>query len=204
MKLTTLLVSAAAAVLAAPASSPAGGITSRQSDGPIYPHRTFRYWVQTGDLKEDPQDQLLVVKDGNAAHETTTIVTFDVSPDLAGRRCKLQFDLWPRDVSTGSKQADVFTVIDPPTHDFSAATVAKWRPAALAETQRSRDIHQGRISVQVPGSAVWIQSFHGYPEFDCPAGKLLGLEYVGVNDEVAIRWDIGVTGPIIVPLPLPL
>ncbi|EEH34302.1 hypothetical protein PAAG_05351 [Paracoccidioides lutzii Pb01] len=199
MKLNTLLVSAAAAVLAAPSSSPAEGISARQNDL-IYPHRTFRYWVQTGALKEDPQDQLLVVKNGVAADETTTIVTFEVSSDLEGRRCKLLFDLWPRDVSTGSKQADVFTVINPPTQDFSAETVSRWRPAALAETQRSRDIHQGRISVNVPGSAVWIQSFHGYPEFDCPAGKLFALEYVGVNDEVAIRWDIGVTGPRITPI----
>ncbi|PGG98008.1 hypothetical protein GX51_07050 [Blastomyces parvus] len=200
MKLATLLISAATAALAAPASSPAGDITSRQIPGKIYPHRTFRYWVSSGKLKEDPQDQLLVVKNGIAEHETTTIVTFDISPDLQGRRCRLQFDLWARDVSTGSKQADVFTVIDPPTHDFSPATVSQWRPAALAETQRSRDIHQGRIQVEAPGSAQWIQSFHGYPEFDCPAGKLFALEYVGVNDQVAIRWDIGVTGPIIIPL----
>ncbi|KLJ12093.1 hypothetical protein EMPG_12791, partial [Blastomyces silverae] len=92
MKLATLLIAAATAVLAAPASSPAGDIAGRQTNGKIYPHRTFRYWVLSGELKEDPQDQLLVVKDGIAEHETTTIVTFDISPDLQGRRCRLQFD----------------------------------------------------------------------------------------------------------------
>ncbi|PGH15922.1 hypothetical protein AJ79_02089 [Helicocarpus griseus UAMH5409] len=199
MKLATLLISAAAAVLAAPSASPAKDITKRQNNL-IYPYRTFRYWVQTGNLKEDPQDQLLVVKDGNPANESTAILTFNLPSDLLGRRCRLLFDLWDRDVSTGSKEADVFTVIDPPTSDFSAATIAQWRPAKIAEMQRSRDVHQGRIRVEAPGSAVWIQSFHGYPEFDCPAGKLFALEYVGVNDRVAIRWDIGVTGPRIAPL----
>ncbi|KAK2813709.1 hypothetical protein FQN50_000107 [Emmonsiellopsis sp. PD_5] len=199
MKLTTLIASVAATALAAPASSPASDINARQFEI-LYPHQTFRYWVQTGAVKEDPQDQLLVVKNGNQADETTAILTFQVPPELEGRRCQLHFELWDRDVSTGSHQADVFTVIDPPTGDVPAANLKNWRPAKIAETERSRDVHQGRIEVEVPGIAEWIDSFHGYPEFDCPAGTLFAIEYVGVNDAVEIRWDIGVTGPTIRPL----
>lgn len=164
----------------------------------IYPYATYRYWVATGQIKEDPQDQLLIVKNGVAADETTTIVTFDFAPELEGRTCKLLFDLWDRDVSTGSQTADVFSVIDPPdsrsgsgsNSDLSATSFE----TALALAQ-SRDQHVGRIHVPKPGTAEWVMSYYGWPEFPCPAGQLIGIEYVGVGDNVEIRWDIGVTGP---------
>lgn len=197
MKIATLLASAAAVALARPTASSNEDISKRQQNI-IYPHGTFRYWINTGEIKEDPQDQLLVVKNGNTADETSTIVTFNVPPELEGRTCNLLFDLWNRDVSTGTQDLDVFTVINPPVGDFSIASVKasipKWRPA------QSRDQHEGRIHVPKPGSAQWIESYHGYPQFPCPAGQLVGIEYVGVGDAVTVRWDIGVTGPRIQPL----
>ncbi|PGH28243.1 hypothetical protein AJ80_00134 [Polytolypa hystricis UAMH7299] len=194
MKLAAILASAAAVALAAPNSLPERNIKDRQLDL-MYPHRTFRYWINTQELKEDPQDQLLVVKNGNPDDESSCIVTFDFPPEVEGKTCRLVFDLWKdRDHSTGTQTADVFTVIDPPLDDSVSVqtlkqNVAEWRPA------HSRDQHQGRVKLPVPGPAEWIESYHGYPEFPCPAGQLLGLEYVGAGDRVEVRWDIGVTGP---------
>jgi hypothetical protein len=173
----------------------------RRDDSLLWPYATYRYWVQTGRWKEDPQDQLLVVKNGNQAEETTTIVTFSIPPSAQGHTCKLLFDLWDRDVSTGSQQADVFTATKPTGATFSAndadsaaslQTVSKETAEVIVQ---SRNEHVGRIQVTAPGTANWIQSYHGYPEFACPAGQMVGFEFVGVNDQVTIRWDIGVTGP---------
>ncbi|KAA8648090.1 hypothetical protein EYZ11_006164 [Aspergillus tanneri] len=193
MKSIILLLAVSATTLAA--SIPRSSIPQ---DNLLYPYATYRYWVQTGQFKEDPQDQLLVVKNGNPADETTTIVTFDVTPDLQGKRCKLLFDLWERDVSTGSNQTDVFTATKPTGASLQskdkAAVQALSRETAEMVVQ-SRDVHTGRIKVTAPGQAEWVLSYDGYPEFDCPAGTMAGFEFVGVYDEVAIRWDIGVTGP---------
>ncbi|EIT74523.1 hypothetical protein AO1008_05148 [Aspergillus oryzae 100-8] len=166
----------------------------------LYPYETYRYWVQSGNWKLDPQDQLLVVKNGNAADETTSIVTFNIPPAADGHKCKLLFDLWDRDVSSGSKQADVFTATRPTgasasdsdTGSVSLQSVSKEVADVIVQ---SRDEHVGRISVSAPGTADWVLAYQGYPEFDCPAGQIVGFEFVGVGDEVAIRWDIGVTGP---------
>ncbi|KAH8429375.1 uncharacterized protein LDX57_007039 [Aspergillus melleus] len=193
----TVLSLIGAATLATAASLP----HAARADTLLYPYRTYRYWVQSGVFKEDPQDQLLVLKNGNQAEETTTIVTFDISPDLQGRRCKLLFDLWERDVSTGSQQADVFTATKPTgaqakeDGEVSVQAVAAASKEVAEVIVQSRDEHIGRIKVAAPGVAEWVMSYDGYPEFDCPAGEMAGFEFVGVNDQVAIRWDIGVTGP---------
>ncbi|KNG80191.1 hypothetical protein ANOM_011405 [Aspergillus nomiae NRRL 13137] len=94
--------------------------TPRQ-DSLLWPYATYRYWVQTGNWVLDPQDQLLVVKNGNAADETTSIVTFDIPATADGHKCKLLFDLWDRDVSTGSQLADVFTATKPTGASASAS-----------------------------------------------------------------------------------
>ncbi|KAL1953528.1 hypothetical protein VTO42DRAFT_2626 [Malbranchea cinnamomea] len=154
----------------------------------VWPSGTFRYWVKTGHVVADPQDQLLVVKDGNQDHETTTIVSFDAQPDLAGRTCRLIFDLWDRDVSTGTQQVDVFSYVDPPVYTFNAANVADVRPASY------RDKHKGRLRLPKPGRGEWLVAYDGYPEFPCPQNTV-AVEFVGVGDRVEVRWDIGVTGP---------
>jgi hypothetical protein len=157
---------------------------------------TYRYWVNTGRIITDPQDQLLVVKNGVAADETTSIVTFDFNPEmgLEGRTCRLIFDMWDRDHSTGTQQNDVFSVINFPSTSASLARVniAAVRPAA------SRDQHRGRIFIPKPGSAQWIQSYNGYPDFPCPKEEVMAFEFVGAGDRVETRWDIGVTGPRVI------
>lgn len=182
MKLLTLLISATAASLAAAAPS----IAARQKIGNIlYPYRTFRHWVQDGKIVNDPQDQLLIVKNGVAADETTTIVTFNFPEDSAGKTCELIFELWgDRDHSTGTQTLDVFTYTDPP-QSFSA----------LAAEIKGRDEHVGRIVAPLQANATWIQSYDGWPTIECPAGQLIGVQYVGAGDAVEVRWDIGVTGP---------
>lgn len=186
MRFLPLLVSGAAVSSAVPTAN-ARDATSTT----LYPAGTYRYWVETGNIVQDPQDQLLIVKNDKAADETTTIVTFDFDESTEGKTCELLFELWDRDVSTGTKKLDVFTYSDPPSiaREFSAADVAEW--ASI----RSRDNHVGRIVAPKPGNATWEMSYHGWPRISCPAGQLIGVEYVGVGDNVEVRWDIGVTGP---------
>lgn len=152
----------------------------------IWPAETYRYWVKTGETQLDPPEGL-VQKNGNQDEEITTLVNFQFPADLEGRTCRLRFDLWPRDTSEGSQRADVFTSLAP--EGFSIASDGVWPPG------NKRDEHVGRIFVTAPGSAVWEQSYHGFPEFPCPAGRVFGGEFVGVGDEDKIIWDIGVTGP---------
>ncbi|KAL2693496.1 hypothetical protein Neosp_000056 [[Neocosmospora] mangrovei] len=185
MKLLAFLFSTVAVTLAAPV------LETRQFEDIIFPAGTYRRWVQSGTIIQDPQDQLLIVKNGKAADETTTIVTFDFDQSTEGKTCELIFELWDRDVSTGTQTLDVFTWSDPPRglRTFSVADIAKWAEA------KSRDNHVGRILVPKPGNATWIMSYQGWPKIPCPAGQLIGVEYVGVGDRVEVRWDIGVTGP---------
>lgn len=186
MKLFALLASTAA-VSAAAVASPH---QYHETHTTLYPWGTYRYWVATGEIKEDPQDQLLVVKNGIAADETTTIVAFNVPESAEGKQCELHFELWDRDVSTGSMMLDVFTYDDPPEDTSELA-----RLLGGDEMARGRDQHAGRMRVPKPGVAEWIQSYNGWPVVPCPAGQRIGIEYVGVGDAVQVRWDIGVTGP---------
>ncbi|CAH0020666.1 unnamed protein product [Clonostachys rhizophaga] len=160
-------------------------------NGLIYPYATYRYWVQTGKTIIDPQDQLLIVKNGNPADETTTIVTFQFDQSTQGKTCELMFELWDRDVSTGTQTLDVFTYSNPPRPVVQLTTT----DIAQLVSAKSRDNHAGRIIAPKPGNATWIQSYQGWPKIPCPAGQYIGVEYVGAGDFVEVRWDIGVTGP---------
>ena len=153
----------------------------------IWPSNTYRFWVHDGHAIQDPQDQLLVVRNGNVRDETTTIVTFDPKPEFAGRTCRLRIDLWNRDVSTGSQQADVFSWIGPLPNTLNVAKVDEIRPF-------SRGVQKGRITLPKPGQSQWIQQYDGYPEFPCPQ-ELMAIEFVSAGQELALRWDIGATGP---------
>lgn len=172
-----------------------GAASLRQSferDGAVMRlYATCRRSVSTGELEPDPQDKLLVVNDGDPATEATTIMTFNFPSSVQDRTCKLLFDLWDGDVSTGSQTVNVFSTIDPPG---SPEVSASSRGHALAVMQ-SRGQQTGRVHVAAPGEADWVMSFYGMPEFPCPAGQLTGLEFVGVGDAVTMRWGIGVTGP---------
>ena len=180
MKLLTLLATATAA--SAAALSP---LTPRQ-DTILWPHRTYRRWVNTGAMVNDPQDQPLIVKNGNQADETTAIVSFQFDQSTAGKKCQLLFRLWAdRDTTTGSKLLDVFTYNNLPEDNFEAMKMGVLE----------RDQHAGRIRAEFVEEAEWVMQYHGWPVIDCPAGETIGIEYVGVGDEVVVQWDIGVTGP---------
>ncbi|KAL4892235.1 hypothetical protein BDV59DRAFT_202751 [Aspergillus ambiguus] len=168
---------------------------AQRQESLLWPYSTYRYWVNSGQWKEDPQDQLLIVKNGVLADETTTIVTFNIPTDLEGHTCKLLFDLWDRDVSTGTQEADVFTATKPTGAERSAVSLKTVAKQTAEFVVQSRDKHVGRIHITAPGTADWIQTYEGYPEFECPAGQVVGFEFVGVGDDVSVRWDIGVTGP---------
>lgn len=186
MKFLAFLASTAIVSLAAPANN------ARQiHDNIRYPAGTYRRWIQTGEVIQDPQDQLLVVKNGNPADETSTIVTFDFDPSTEGKTCELIFELWDRDHSTGTQLLDVFTYLDPP----QLARVLSAEDVATMASVKSRYEHVGRIRVPKPGNATWEMAYHGWPTIPCPAGELIGVEYVGAGDLVEVRWDIGVTGP---------
>lgn len=180
MKLLAFLAAASAA--SAAAVKPA--VSARQTDL-LYPSRTYRRWIQSGDMVLDPQDQLLVVKNGNQADETTAVVEFTFDDDTEGKKCQLLFELWEdRDISRGSQTLDVFTYNNLPEE-----------VRALVEVLE-RDDHAGRIKALTDGEeAEWTLSYDGWPIIDCPAGESIGIEYVGVGDAVEVQWDIGVTGP---------
>lgn len=183
--MTTLL--AATTAVAVPLEN-----TKRAND--VYPYATYRRWVSSGELVEDPQDQPLVVKTSGTPDETTTLVTFNLDASTEGRTCRLDFNLWGRDTSTGSQTMEVFSLLDP----AGAASVSAEASRALAvRLAQSRDKDLGRIRVPAPGTAEWVMAYYGMPEFPCPAGQLIGMEFVGVGDDVTVQWDIGVTGPIV-------
>lgn len=92
----------------------------------------------------------------------------------------MNFNLLDRDTSTGSQSVEVFSLINPPP-----------------EGPGSRGEDLGRIRVPAPGVAEWVMAYGGMPEFPCPAGELIGFEFVGVGDQVTIQWDIGVSGPTV-------
>ncbi|KAL4883494.1 hypothetical protein BJY04DRAFT_216316 [Aspergillus karnatakaensis] len=175
MKLS--IISALATLTALAASTP---LSPRQTTI-LYPYRTYRYWINSGSVKEDPQDQLLVVKDRSPSNESSTLTTFWIPPEYAGRTCKLVIDLWDRDHSTGTQTVDVFTSVAP----------------------GRRDNNIGRVYLPKPGRGEWVSRFGWSEEFECPVGGegegegLIGFEFVGAGDEVEVRWDIGVTGPLI-------
>ena len=178
-----------AAATAASAAAVAPQLSARQ-EGLLYPLRTYRRWIQTGQMVEDPQDQPLVVKNGNQADETSTVVSFEFDQSTEGKKCQLLFELWgDRDISEGSGQdglaeLDVFTYKNlPPTISAKSIEI------------KERDDHAGRILAAFDEEATWVQSYKGWPVIDCPAGEIIGIEYVGVGDNVKVQWDIGVTGP---------
>ncbi|EFR04050.1 hypothetical protein MGYG_07056 [Nannizzia gypsea CBS 118893] len=183
MKFTALLVSAAAVVLAAPTPNSNNAEIEARNIRIVSPKDTFLHYINTGETNHDVYSKPLVVKNGKAAEETSAVVTFSFDGSLANRRCRLRFDTSPGDISKGSQQLDVFSVINPPTWPI--------------QKPFSRDQQRGRIYVQVPGPAQWVQSYNGYPEFDCPVNKLIGYEFVGVYDYDIIDWAVGSTGPSI-------
>ncbi|KAL2220299.1 hypothetical protein M432DRAFT_312520 [Thermoascus aurantiacus ATCC 26904] len=187
MKLFSFSTTAIAALLGATGSiaAPAPNAPNHPStDSVLYPCTTSLYHVSTGAI-DYGKDFGLVSKKGDSVSDITTLVTFVFPDSWANRKCRLVFELGASDTSTGSQRADVFSSIAP-----AGTPASSWPPGNL------RDEQLGRIFVTGPGVAVWEQAFNGAPDFDCPAGKVVGGELVGVNDVDEIRWSVAAgSGP---------
>ncbi|KAF3481215.1 uncharacterized protein GIQ15_03974 [Arthroderma uncinatum] len=181
MKFTALLLSAVAVVIAAPAGKPSSPEVATRGSQLVLPKDTFLHYINTGVTNHDIYGRPLVVKNGKASEETSAVATFQLGSSVSGHRCRLRFDTAAGDISKGSQQLDIFSVINPPTWPL--------------QNSFSRDQHRGRIYVPLPGQAQWIQGYNGYPEFDCPVNQLFGFEFVGVYDYDIVDWNVGSTGP---------
>jgi hypothetical protein len=177
-------VAIAAAILGATSCLGAPTPFSRPSTPTtIFPIVTSQYNVWTGAVNFDTP-RGLISKTGTTP-DITTLATFKVPNEWAGRTCELVFTLnGPTDSATGSQRADVFTSLAPAVTDTTT-----WPQGNL------RDQDFGRFVAVPGGSATWEQIFNGAPQFPCPAGQLLAGELVGVYDVDHIEWDIQTGGP---------
>lgn len=189
-KFVSILAASASLASAAP-TSPSGNVVARNPGYPeVIPAGTYRRYINSGETISNPQDQPLVVKNGNFEDETSTIITFRFDEDTEGLICQLNFELSDEDTSKGTKTMDVFTWTNP--EDLEALTTGK----VLKKPQtKSRDEQAGRVVVSAPGRAGWSMSYGDWPAIPCPAGQLIGVEYVGAGEEVEVGWEVGVTGP---------
>lgn len=194
-KFATILAASASLAAAAPTEGRNNKVAARQdAQNPgypeVFPSGTYVRYINSGETVSDPQDQLLVVKNGNFEDESSTIVTFQFDEDTEGLTCQLNFELSEDDTSTGTKTMDVFTWTNPEDLEALIAGENLKKP----ET-KSRDEQAGRVAVSAPGRAGWTMTYGDWPAIPCPAGQLIGIEYVGVGDRVEVGWDSGVTGP---------
>lgn len=189
LKFATILAASASLAAAAPAQH-ASGKAARQEVTEHFPSESYLRYINSGETISDPHDRPLVVKNGNFEDETSTIATFQFGDDVAGKTCQLVFELDDDDTSEGTKTMDVFNWTNP--EDLENLVSGK----AVKKVQtKSRDEHAGRILVSAPGTATWIMNYGEWPSIPCPAGELIGIEFVGVGDEVEVAWVPGVTGP---------
>ena len=182
------LIASTSAVASAAAIAP---ISARQDFEVVFPSHIIRRFIESGELVEEkPLAHSVVVKNGNAADEVSAITTFDFDESTKGKKCQLHFELQEgRDTSDGSERMDIF--------------IYKNLPGGAAPTKKTvsvkeRDEHVGRIHAplgEAGDDATWEQAYEGWPEIDCPAGETLGLEFVGVGDEINVKWTETKTGP---------
>ncbi|KAI1907234.1 hypothetical protein LOZ65_006799, partial [Ophidiomyces ophidiicola] len=145
----------------------------------ISPVNTYRLFINNRNLVKNPPGPFFVVKDNKPHEESSAVVTFNLDESYKGRTCKFLFEICANCI-TGSRQLDIFTVLNPPGQ----------RP----HPGPSRDQHKGRLEVLLDGKTNWIQKYNGFPRFPCPTG-LFGFEVVGAGELVKAGWTIGKTGP---------
>lgn len=175
--LTTLL----ATTLAAPIE-PYNGAQS------IHPTTLSQYSVWTG-ATNYATAWGRIFKSGHES-DVTTLVTFDFPAWTAGHKCELAFSLDSSATVTGSGQFDVFTSLAPAT-----GSTTTWPSGNL------RDQYLGRAQAVNGGYATAVDGYGSNGVFDCPAGRRMAGELVGVNDVVEIKWNGGVAGPYIIVSP---
>ncbi|KAI2229257.1 hypothetical protein LOZ13_006646 [Ophidiomyces ophidiicola] len=130
-------------------------------------------------LVKNPPGPFFVVKENKPQEESSAVVTFNLDQSYKGRTCKFLFEICANCI-TGSRQLDIFTVLNP--------------PGLRPHPGPSRDQHKGRLEVLLNGKTNWIQKYNGFPKFPCPTG-LFGFEVVGAGELVKAGWTIGKTGP---------
>ncbi|PGH28256.1 hypothetical protein AJ80_00147 [Polytolypa hystricis UAMH7299] len=148
----------------------------------IYPTVISQYNIWTGAVDFDTQ-QGLIFKDGREP-DKTTLVTFDFPAWTEGKQCTFVFDLDSSATVSGSGLFDVFSSIQPATE-----STQDWPSGNL------RGQHLGRMRAHAPGRAT--VEFGNQP-FDCPTGKTMPTELVGVYDIDHIAWDRDFAGPSII------
>ncbi|GAD93553.1 predicted protein [Paecilomyces variotii No. 5] len=145
----------------------------------LYPRATSLFYVSSGDIEYNSSYGLIYKGTGSVSDsDITTLVTFEVPENWAGKNCTLYFDLAPEDVLSGSNTADVFTSLTVVERSSS-----DWSPG------NQRDEHLGRFRVDGSWKGKWIDTHEeDTPQFECPANELIAWELVGVSDRVKIRW----------------
>ncbi|KAI2250684.1 hypothetical protein LOZ10_006655, partial [Ophidiomyces ophidiicola] len=145
----------------------------------ISPVNTYRLFINSRNLVKNPPGPFFVVKENKPQEESSAVVTFNLDQSYKGRTCKFLFEICANCI-TGSRQLDIFTVLNP--------------PGLRPHPGPSRDQHKGRLEVLLNGKTNWIQKYNGFPKFPCPTG-LFGFEVVGAGELVKAGWTIGKTGP---------
>ncbi|KAI1960187.1 hypothetical protein LOZ56_006818, partial [Ophidiomyces ophidiicola] len=145
----------------------------------ISPVNTYRLFINSRNLVKNPPGPFFVVKDNKPQEQSSAVVTFNLDQSYKGRTCKFLFEICANCI-TGSRQLDIFTVLNP--------------PGLRPHPGPSRDQHKGRLEVLLNGKTNWIQKYNGFPKFPCPTG-LFGFEVVGAGELVKAGWTIGKTGP---------
>lgn len=189
-RFTLIFAASASLAVAAPTQSTSTKVSARQNTE-VLPEGTYRRYINTGETISDPEDQPFVVKNGNFEDETSTIVTFNFDEDTEGKTCELNFKLGEEDVSKGTKTMDIFTWTNPGDLEALIAGTTINNEMSI----KSRNQQAGRVIVSAPGNAEWTMSYNGWPSIPCPAGELIGIEYVGAGEGVEVGWESGSTGP---------
>lgn len=149
----------------------------------LHPNVTSLYDVSTSTTKINVQLGRIKNVEGDEP-VITTMVTFAVPHNWAGKRCKLNFKI---DFRTTPKRIDVFTSLQPITG-----------PASESQQGNHRNEYVGRFVVSNRGLASWELTSNKGPEFCCPSGDVVGYELVGVYDMGELTWCVASgSGPII-------
>jgi hypothetical protein len=180
-----LLLAGAASVTRQAATEPAPPGAAAPAPSLLLPASIYTYDVGTGAISCASRG---VVRKhwANNGHDTTTLATFAFPAALGGRTCQLRFRLAAADVCAGSRKLDVFTALRP----VAGCPTAQWPPNS------GRDRHLGRMDVRAGGWATWEAKYGTYltEPTPCPHGVTLGMEFVGVYDDVDIEWSNPLTG----------
>ncbi|RPA85166.1 hypothetical protein BJ508DRAFT_412287 [Ascobolus immersus RN42] len=128
-----------------------------------------QYNVQTGAQTWNTPEGLI-----RKNADITTIYTFDFGYSNVGKTCTFGFDR-PYE-STGTKQADLFSVIGNPTSSTTGFPRQAPRNQYIARLQVGNDLF---------GATTWISPSQA-PSFPCPSGKV-SWELVPAGDNVVIK-----------------